>query len=288
MEKDILYAGFNDMFEIVHKKEKGGFKMPPHMHNAIEIYFNMTDVPNVLLGTNLLPFSKDTLLIIPSYCVHKVMSAEELRYERYILTINTGWLESVLGETINNKYSYFKDSQNPLLIKLEDKEKKQLVEKFDRLIRCKEEKMFTKLNIFFEIMDWVHRITRMTSKTIAEYVGEYPSGTAKTVSEMMNYINDHLCENITVEDIADSLFINHDYASRIFKKYVNTTVKQFITLQRITRAKQLLLEGNTVTQTQNLTGYNSYEHFFRTFKKITGMTPKEYKMLYLKNDECPN
>ena len=79
-----------------------------------------------------------------------------------------------------------------------------------------------------------------------------------------------------MEEIAEHLLLNHDYVSRIFKKYMNTTIKQFITIQRITKAKQFLLEGKSVAETQAILGYGSYEHFFRTFKKVTGMTPKEF------------
>ena len=90
------------------------------------------------------------------------------------------------------------------------------------------------------------------------------SGTSRTVSEMIDYINVHLYENITIEDIASQFYLNHDYAARIFKKHINTTIKQFITIQRMTKAQQLLLEGETITETQINTGYGSYEHFFRT------------------------
>src|SRR5699024_339329 len=115
---------------------------------------------------------------------------------------------------------------------------------------------------------------------IAEQHSKHLSGTAKTVSEIVDYINSHFCENLTVKEIADHFYLNHDYIARIFKRHVNTTIKNFITIQRITKAQQLLLEGNTITQTQVKTGYTSYEHFFRTFKKITGRTPKEYQKQY--------
>ena len=98
---------------------------------------------------------------------------------------------------------------------------------------------------------------------------------------MIEYINEHLYENIKIQDIADNFFLSEDYAAKIFKQYTNSPIGNYITIQRITKAKQLLREGNSVSETQALTGYSSYEHFFRTFKKTTGMTPKEYRNAYM-------
>lgn len=278
--ENVLHEEFYETFEIVHKTENGIFTMPPHTHNAVEIYFNLTDVPNILLGSKVIPFPKNTLLLIPAYCIHKVIAPESLNYERYILTIHTAWLEHMVGKDLDNRYAYFKDAQNPLVFHLIEEDAKELADHCFSLLQCSGAEKFKKLQIFFLILDRIHRMVSNHMGTAAGYHDEPAQGTAGLVSAMMNYINTHLCENITVEDIADSLYLNHDYAARIFKKYVNTTVKQFAVLQRVTKAKQLLLEGHSVSETQNMLGFNSYEHFFKTFKKVTGMTPKEYREFY--------
>ncbi len=280
--ENVLYEEFYETFEIVHKTENGIFTMPPHTHNAVEIYLNLTDVPNILLGSNVIPFPKNTLLLIPAYCIHKVIAPESLNYERYILTIHTAWLEHTIGKDFDEKYAYFKDAQNPLVFHVKEEDAKELMNQLSSLIQCNNSDKFKKLQIFFSVLSGIHRMINSNLRTAAEYQNEPAQGTAGLVSAMMNYINTHLRENITVGDVADSLFLNHDYAARIFKKYVNTTVKQFTVLQRVTKAKQLLQERHSVTETQNLLGFNSYEHFFKTFKKVTGMTPKEYRQCYRK------
>ena len=280
MPNNIIYSGFHEAFEIVYRKEKCLFPMPPHTHNAIEIYLNLTDLPSILLGKNVFPMKKNVLFIIPSYCIHQMMTTKDKAYERYILTINTSWINNVFSQKERSDFEYLKDSQNPLILFLTEKEKKELMNKFDKLIQCSNDNVFGRMEYFFEVMSSIHHIVATVNKEIAEQHSKHLSGTAKTVSEIVDYINSHFCENLTVKEIADHFYLNHDYIARIFKRHVNTTIKNFITIQRITKAQQLLLEGNTITQTQVKTGYTSYEHFFRTFKKITGRTPKEYQKQY--------
>lgn len=280
MRKDVIYSGFHEMFKTEYKKEKSRFPMPPHTHNAIEIYLNLSELPSVLLGKNVLPLQPNVLLLIPSYCIHQMTPMENSIYERYILSINASWFENVLGEQGSREYGYFKDSEKPIMIPLTDRQKKEIIEKLENVIKCGGADTFHKMNCFFDVMSYVHQLVGIANEEVAEQIREQLAGPARTVSDMVDYINSHLYENITIEDIASKFYLNHDYAARIFKKYVNTTIRNFITIQRIAKAQQLLLEGESVSKIQVITGYGSYEHFFRTFKKVTGMTPKEYRENY--------
>ncbi len=93
---------------------------------------------------------------------------------------------------------------------------------------------------------------------------------------MIAFIRDHIRENPSVGDLADHFHLHPDYLSRLFKQHAHTSVGNYITLQRINVAQQLLREGHTVTQVQEELGYSSYSYFFKTFKKITGISPAHF------------
>lgn len=87
------------------------------------------------------------------------------------------------------------------------------------------------------------------------------------------YSNSALSLNL----IAEILHINASYLSRTFKSEVGIGVSEYINNHRIKRAKDLLtLEHLTVKETAEQCGFESYTYFFRVFKRITGVTPKEY------------
>ena len=274
MDKNIKYSSFGNKFEIVYRNETPTKPMPPHTHNAIEIYLSLSSLPNVLLGDNVMPLDKNSLIIIPSYCIHQLTQLPDCEYERYIITIGTDWLENFTSG--NNRYDYFTDSSGPIVLSLNDEQRKRIVNRIKDFLACGDHDLFAEMSIFFDVLNMVDNLSNEAVHENVKLNERHMTSTQKTVNQIIGYINSHLVENIRLTDIAQNFYLTPNHISRIFKKHTNTQISNYITLQRMTKAKQLFREGFTVSEVQVLTGYSSYEHFFRTFKKNVGVTPKEY------------
>lgn len=95
---------------------------------------------------------------------------------------------------------------------------------------------------------------------------------------MIQYVNEHFREPITLQDVADCAHINFTYASKLFKKYTNTNYSKYLTELRISLACQLLQDTNKSTEEICYeTGFRDYFYFNKTFKKLTGQTPLQYR-----------
>ncbi|MFH5182685.1 helix-turn-helix domain-containing protein [Paenibacillus sp. TAB 01] len=81
----------------------------------------------------------------------------------------------------------------------------------------------------------------------------------------------------TTEELARLCGYHPTYFAALFGEIVGEAPKRYIMLERIRRAKLLLLEDLTVEQTANKLGYASMHYFCRSFKEITGLTPTEFK-----------
>lgn len=280
MDQFIKYSGTEKTFELVHRNEKSSRPMPPHTHNASEIYLALSPIENVLLGTNVISIPKNTLILFPSYCVHQLSAKTNTVYHRYILTINSSWIDTTLEE--NKTYSYLKNTDNPIVVPMDDISLKLLIESFEDLIHCNEQNVFLSLSYFFKCMTIIDNIVLSATDIENNIDNDNLSISKKTVNEIMKYINSHITETITVASIAQTFYLNPDYISRIFKKHTNTAISNYIAMQRINYARKLLSSGHSVTETVELAGYSSYAHFFRTFKRIVGITPKEFKDMTFK------
>lgn len=274
MEKDIIYSELNTDFVVAYRKEPHIGQMPPHVHNAVEIYLNLSDLPHALVGDKIVSVPPNTLIIFPSYCIHQLFYKSDIVYERYLININTVWLDNIL-EHSKQQYKYLKNTTHPFIVHLNKNMIQRLTENLVQLISVDTSSYFQRLTCFFESMNLIDEITQSTPEHFFDITNQ--SVTHNTVNKIIAYINNHIGDNITVSELAKLCYLNSDYISKIFKRYTNTTINNYIALQKMAKAQRLLQQGYTITQVQQLTGYSSYAHFFRTFKKQVGITPGEYQ-----------
>lgn len=98
--------------------------------------------------------------------------------------------------------------------------------------------------------------------------------------KIQNYISQNFTKPIGSSDIAAALNMNRSYLYRVFKKYSNTSIEDYIIFLRIRKAKVLLLDNtNTLTNIAEQVGYENYTSFNRAFKRIEGISPQEYRNL---------
>lgn len=104
-----------------------------------------------------------------------------------------------------------------------------------------------------------------------------PAG-KRNLQDVKEYIDLHFAEKIMLENLADNFYINKYYLTRIFKEQFGMSINQYILLQRITYAKQLLrFSQHSIEQIGQLCGIADANYFTRAFKKVEGMTPGEYR-----------
>ncbi|MCC6723108.1 MAG: helix-turn-helix domain-containing protein [Saprospiraceae bacterium] len=91
------------------------------------------------------------------------------------------------------------------------------------------------------------------------------------------HITAHYARKITVQELAALTFLSETAFCRFFKKTSGLTFTEYLNRYRIHQAKQLLLQGNSVTDTCFLSGFESLSYFNKTFKKLAGMNPMQFK-----------
>ncbi|WP_236838517.1 response regulator transcription factor [Caldalkalibacillus salinus] len=96
------------------------------------------------------------------------------------------------------------------------------------------------------------------------------------VEQMIEYIHDHLSENITLQDIANQLYISRNYLGQIFKNVVGESFKNYVTRVRVEKAKKMLQEGQyLIYEVSEKVGFVNPAYFTTIFKKYTGYTPTD-------------
>lgn len=97
------------------------------------------------------------------------------------------------------------------------------------------------------------------------------------INKAMQYISENYSKDISMDDVANSVFLNAAYFSRIFKQLTGDNYIDYLTKFRIDKAIQLLAANRyKINEICNLVGYRNSKYFSRLFKFQTGYSPKEY------------
>ena len=98
------------------------------------------------------------------------------------------------------------------------------------------------------------------------------------IENVKKYIHEHYSENITLNILSDIVYVNPVYLSRLFKEKTGQNFIDYLTGIRIEHAKKLLEDLTLrIYDITEMIGYESRKHFGKTFKEITGTSPKEYR-----------
>lgn len=102
--------------------------------------------------------------------------------------------------------------------------------------------------------------------------------TTQVIDRICQYIEDHLSEDLSLVRLAEINYFNPSYLSRLFKQEKGINLSEYIDTCRARKAKELLRDGDLkVREVAVSVGYESAHSFTRFFKKVTGMTPQEYR-----------
>ncbi len=94
----------------------------------------------------------------------------------------------------------------------------------------------------------------------------------------MYYMDTHYTEQISVEDVAATVGLSASYFTKCFRLQTGYSPHEYLTLKRISRAKELLLSSrSTVQEIAAASGYASQENFIRSFRKSVGVSPAMYR-----------
>ncbi|MEK8128233.1 response regulator [Paenibacillus filicis] len=98
------------------------------------------------------------------------------------------------------------------------------------------------------------------------------------IQKAVEFILKHLGENLTLTRVAEHIHMNPSYLSHLFKEETGDNFLDFVTFQRIGKAKEYLASAKYKNyELAEKIGFVSYPHFCTVFKKMTGLTPSEYK-----------
>jgi len=233
-----------------------------HTHNEFELYINLSGDVSFLVEDSLFPISKgDVIIARPGerhHCVYRSDNPHKLFW--------------ILFDSEKNKHllDFLKDEFRENHISTCDELRHEIIELCSALYSAelsKEEQLYSFLRIFAILKE-----SKKKGKLVKNIL-------PLDLRRIIDYIDKHINEQLTVSQIADSLYISQSTLERHFKQILNITPLEYIRKKKLILAAQLLQNGESVLQTGIKVGYNDNSYFIQLFKKYYGCTPREYKSI---------
>jgi len=128
---------------------------------------------------------------------------------------------------------------------------------------------------------FIEILISISKEYIATEIEKQPSTYSRDylkVDSIQNYINSNYTNKINSCDIEQAFNFNYDYLNRIFHRMTGHTILNYLTIVRINKAKELIEQ--TTSKMSEITlavGINDAYYFSKVFKKVTGLSPLEYR-----------
>lgn len=130
------------------------------------------------------------------------------------------------------------------------------------------------LNTKMVTWSWLVR----TVKNITAYMKKQRKSTShQVVKEILSLIDQEIEQEITLHTVADRLYVNSSYLSRLFKQEMGVAFSTYVLEQKMERAKRVLQDGHKVYDAARLVGYRDVSYFTKVFRKYWGINPGEFK-----------
>ena len=213
-------------------------------------------------------------------CLHKTVYTGKGIHERIVISFRqeiTDWIKEQIGA------EYLKNCMVPGVINIPEKRRNYVDSLLDKLMFENDtpdilSTAFIKAGLV-ELMLFIIRCKEYEDNVIKEIDVDN-----RKIQEVATYIFEHYTENILLEDVADKFDMNKSFLSKRFKTATGFGFKEYIINLRIQNACRLLLETNkSITDIAFECGFNSVSSFNRSFKKVKGISPREFKNAMIKS-----
>ena len=263
-----------DDFEIFHRVDSAPGFITPHTHDFYEIYFPRTEgVSYIVEGHRYRLGPGMVVLIAPGQTHYSDVSEAGLKVERFVLWLNTSFVESLVGLLPRFRNLQPEDLRGRNLI-TPDVETYELM--IGLLFSLLHEKQLNdvdsaSLNRLVVAQLLIH-ISRVLSNAPGSMTG-HAAQRYRDIMRVYEYINGHLKDPLSVGALAETFFMDKNTLTRQFKHVTGMTPAECIRRKRLDAAYTMISHGAGITESCHECGFSDYSAFYRAFRQTYGISP---------------
>ncbi|BCN31230.1 AraC family transcriptional regulator [Anaeromicropila herbilytica] len=267
----------NDDFLLFHLKDQKHQEFEFHYHDFKKIIIFLSGNVTYLIEGKTYHLNPWDVLLINNNELHKPIIDPSVPYERIIIWLNSDFLESHNGKDYDITTCFHLANRKSFnLVRLDAKLLDYLKMVINGLTESMNSNEFANSllsNTFLiQLLIYLNRIV-LEQKNINEHQAlKYD----KQIEEILRYINNNLSSDISIEKLSDVFYINRYHLMHKFKDETGYSIHNYVIQKRLIQSLEYINQGIPITKASELSGFNDYSSFLRSFKKFYNKTPREY------------
>lgn len=264
-------------FEIFYYNDTELKTVKSHSHQYYEFYFLIDGNLSMTIKNHKYVLNSCDVIIIPPKTKHHVNIIDnDVPYKRIVLWLSENYINNL--RATSDDYLYVIDtvlSNKQYIYSLNIVEFNELRNKIFAIIEEQQAHRFGRTTqMILSINDLILNLNRIiydhlnTPDTIEDF---------SLYEKILAYINTHIDENITLEDLANSFYVSKYYISHLFKDSTGISLHRYVSKKRLALCKSAIEEGIPPTKASAQYGFKDYSAFYRAFKKEYGISPNQIR-----------
>ncbi len=263
-------------FRLFHLRDVQGAKIDYHYHEFYKLLFILSGSGGYSIEGKRYQLQAGDIVLVGSNCVHRPEFESGLPYERVILYISPEFLTG--QSTIDcDLTEYFSGAYGHVLRPENDSQKhfsKLMIALENALNDNRYGKTIISNSILLQLLVEIARNFRQEQTFKPAPI--LPKN--KRVLEIVKYLDRHLTEDISIEELADKFYYSRFHMMRQFKEETGTTIHTYLSNRRLMLARDYISQGIPATESCFRCGFQSYASFSRAYGKLFGSTPTGKKL----------
>lgn len=258
----------NDRYRILSQRQNLDFDMEQaHLHDEYELYYLFYGERYFIIKDRTWLMPAGSVAILDANQIHRAFSGTHSPHRRFILCVKKANIDPVTEQLCK----VFLDGRILRLRSTHQSAFETIINK--ALDECEKDDKYSHLYINMlahELLIFINRAVETDNEPPQDY--DY------RIFKIIQYINEHSSEQLSLGDVAQHFDLSVSHFSKLFKSSTGYAFVEYLNNIRVKNARELLVNENlSITDISSDAGFENVSYFGKVFKSIVGMSPSEYR-----------
>ena len=246
-----------------------------HYHEFHKLVFFLSGRGNYIVEGRSYALKPYDIVLVQRGAIHKAEIAADATYERVILYISPEFLARQSSADSSLHLCFQNAAREKSFVLRPDYDRR------EALMR-----MLSALEAAGESAEYAHDL--MERALMIQLLVELGRGlgtenyryapaenSGEKTADILEYIHEHLTEDISIDRLAEQFYLSKYYMMRLFRERTGFTIHAYLTDKRLRLARELIAQGMTASEACYRCGYHDYSAFSRAYKKRFAASPRQ-------------